>query len=212
VAAWIGWPAELGALLFFVGVPYLALGGWPMVPFSGLLAVNDMGMAGFGGEWPVARWLESGGTGLALGLAGIATLVTGWGLANRGGGRLGLPARGGGILLLHGLAREVHWSFYRAALALTVATIVASSPDGLWPLGNVYVGTWAALALVVVEWSLNPAWREAWRDPARAGLAWLGLGLALLSTLTFLLTRNLWICIVVHWLVAAAVAAVARRQ
>ncbi|MBN1659869.1 MAG: hypothetical protein JXA93_15800 [Anaerolineae bacterium] len=206
-----GWLVEVCAFLFFIGIPYLALGGWPLPPFSGLLSMADMGVAGLGGDWHVARWLESAGTGLALSLAGVIVLGAGWGAANRGGSQLGLPAQGVGYLLARGLAQEIHWSFYRAALAATILSTPALNILGPWAVGNVYAGTWAALALVLFEWSLNPAWRATWRDPARAGRAWLGVGLALLSTLVFLLTRNLWICIAVHWLVAATLTAIARR-
>lgn len=211
-AAWVvsrgvkGWPAlvsrycrglgEAVSALWFVGVPYLALGGWPLPPFSGLLSPADMGIAGLSGDWPVSRWLESAGTGLALGVAAVTALAAAWATANRGDRRLGLPEHPWWQLPIHGFYREAHWVFYRAGLSAILA--------------DVYVGIWAALLLVLIEQGLNPTWRTTWRDPGRAGHPWLALGLALLSTLLFLLTRNLWICIAVHWLVSGIFLTVAR--
>jgi hypothetical protein len=157
-----------------------------------------MGIAGLGGDWPASRWLESAGTGLALGFGAVAVLVAAWAIANRGDRSLGFVVQGWWQIPVIGFAREVHWSFYRAALSAILA--------------DIYAGIWAGLLLVLIEWGLNPAWRSTWRDPERAGRPWLGVGLAFLSALLFLLTRNLWICIAVHWLVSATLLTIARNS
>ena len=64
----VQWIVEVGRFLFYLGIPYLALGGWPLPPFQGLLLPEDMGWVGFNPRWPATRWLGAVGTGLALGL------------------------------------------------------------------------------------------------------------------------------------------------
>jgi hypothetical protein len=152
-----------------------------------------------GAAWPVDRWLEAAATGLALAMAGLVALALAWANANRRGAGtwLAFPPCPAWQVILHGLYREVHWAFYRGALAVV--------------LDNVYAGIFGGLALVYLEWSLDPAWRHAWRDPAQAGAPWLAAGLALLSALIFLLTRNLWICLAAHWLVSGTLWVAGRR-
>ena len=89
------------------------------------------------------------------------------------------------MLLIDGLYCSVHWAFYRTALAVL--------------RDDLYAGIFLGLALVYVEWSLNPFWRRGWRAPSRAGGQWLRAALALVAALVFLLTRNLWVCLGVHW-------------
>lgn len=191
---------EVSLLLFSLAVPYLAVGGWPRRPLSGLLSLQDLGLVGVqGGAWPVDRWLQAAATGLAMAMAGLVALGLAWANANRhgAGNWLMFPSRPAWQVILHGLYREVHWAFYRGTLAVVV--------------DDVYAGIFGGLALVYLEWSLNPAWRHAWRDPAQAGAPWLAAGLALLSASIFLLTRNLWICLAVHWLVDGTFWAASRR-
>jgi hypothetical protein len=179
---------EVPRFLFFLGIPYLALGGWPRRPFQGLLSFKDLGLVGLGLDWPVTRWLGAVGMGLGLGLAALLILALAWKYANRGAGnvRLGFPSRPWGMLLVDGLYQEVHWAFYRGALVVM--------------LNDLYAGVFLGLGLVYLEWSLNPSWRQGWRLGSRAAGQWLRAALALVAALVFLLTRNLWICLGVHWL------------
>jgi hypothetical protein len=94
-----------------------------------------------------------------------------------------LPRRGG-----H--SSEVHWAFYRAAWALT--------------LQDVYAGAFLGLGVVYLEWSQSPFWRQGWRATAQAGGRWLRAAMALVVALLFLLTRNLWVCLAVHWMLELA--------
>jgi hypothetical protein len=170
---------------FYLGVPYLALGGWPRPPFSGLISLDDLGLVGLSPLWPAARWLGSAGTGLALGLAAFLVLLLGWWNANRAGARLRFPPGPWWALLIDGLYLQVHWAFYRAAPAAA--------------LGDVYAGVFLGLGLVVVEWALDPAWRQGWREPEQAAERWLRVALAVTSALIFWFTRSLWACLAVHW-------------
>jgi hypothetical protein len=172
-----------GRFLFFLGIPYLALGGWTRPTFQGLLSVEDMGLVGLNEYWPVTRWLEAAGTGLGLGFVALLVLILIWASAVR---RLGFAPRPWWGLVVDGLYLEVHWAFYRGALAVL--------------LDDVYAGVFAGLALVFVEWGLSPFWRRGWRLSRLAAERWLRAALALIIAVLFLLTRNLWVCLVVHWL------------
>ncbi len=182
------WPVQVGRFFLFLGIPYLALGGWPRQPFQGLLSLDDMGMVGLGVRWPVDRWLESAGTGLGIGLLAVAALALAWVGARRGPDRpwLRFPPRPWWLLLVDVIYLEVHWAFYRGALAVLT--------------GDVYAGVFLGLSLVYLEWSLSPYWRSGWQQENRVAGQWLRAALALVVALIFLLTRNLWVCLGTHLL------------
>jgi hypothetical protein len=194
------WLVEVARFLFYLGIPYLALGGWPRRPYQGLLAPEDMGLVGPGSAWPANRWLEAVGTGFGLALLALIVLLVAWNQAHQIGlGRgLGFSPRAWWLLLVEGLYLEAHWAFYRSALAVT--------------LGDLYAGVFWGLGVVFVEWACNPLWREGWRQPAESAALWLRAALALLSALLFLLTRNLWVCLGVHWLLTAVLWLPGRHQ
>jgi hypothetical protein len=179
---------EAGRFLFFLGIPYLALGGWPRQPYQGLLSLEDLGLVGLSVRWPVTRWLEAAGTGLAVGLAALLILSVAWLRARHGpeDTRLHFPHRPGWWVVINVLYLEAHWAFYRAGLGSL--------------LDDVYAGVFLGLGLIYLEWGLNPFWRRGWRRPARAAERWLRAALALVIALVFLLTRNLWVCVGIHGL------------
>jgi len=178
---------QAARFLFYLGVPYLALGGWPRDSFQGLLSLKDMGFVGLSFDWPVTRWLEAVALGLGLGLAALILLVIAWRYAVRGseGVPLVFAPQPWWALLVDGLYYGVHWAFYRGAIAVL--------------RDDVYAGVFLGLALVYLEWSLSPIWRQGWRTSSRAAGQWLRAALALVAALSFLLTRNLWVCLGVHW-------------
>ena len=180
------WLAQAGRFAFFLVVPYLALGGWPRQPYQGFLSLEDMGLVGLSEHWPVTRWLEAAGIGLGWG--GLALLLLGlaWVGANRRAGRTWLVFSFSQwwAVLVGVLYLEVHWAFYRGALAVM--------------LGDAYVGAVLGLGLVYLEWTLDPFWRRAWRLESQAAQYWLHAALVFVITVLFLLTRNLWVCLAVH--------------
>ena len=182
-------PALLHAarFVYYLGVPYLVLGGWPLPPYRGLLAPLNLGLAGFAPPWTVARWLEAAGTGLSVGFLAVGFVVAAWLNANRGRAvtHLGFAPSPVWLLLVDGLYRQMHWAFYRGALAVL--------------FDDLYVGVFWGLALVLVEWVSSPAWWSCWRRERCAGDAWLLAVQAVVSALLFLLTSNLWVCLAVHW-------------
>jgi hypothetical protein len=182
------WLKQIGRFLLHLGIPYLVLGGWPRRPYSGLLSLEDMGLVGLNEHWQVTRWLEAAGTGLGLGLFSLVILAVAW--MHVGRARLRFRPKPWWALLVDGLYLEVHWAFYRGGLAVL--------------LDDIYAGTFLGLAFVYLEWGLNPFWREGWRLPARAGERWLRAAMSLIVALLFLFTRNLWVCLGVHWLLELA--------
>jgi len=187
LAQGVGLFVQAVRFLFYLGVPYLALGGWPRHSFQGLLSLKDMGFVGLSLDWPVTRWLDAVALGLGLGLAALILLVIAWRYAVRSseGVPLTFSPRPWWVLLVDGLYCSVHWAFYRGAIAVL--------------RDDVYAGVFLGLALVYFEWSLSPSWRKGWRMPSRAAEQWLRAALALVAALIFLLTRNLWVCLGVHW-------------
>lgn len=194
------WLHQAGRFLFYLAVPYAALGGWPQRPYQGLLSLDDMGIVGLSERWPVTRWLESAGVGLGWGLVALMMMVLAWAIANRRSSDTSLraaPARGWAVLV-NVLYLQVHWAFYRGALAVI--------------LNDVYTGVFLGLGLVYVEWGLNPFWRRDWRRASRAAEPWLRSSLALAIALLFLLSRNWWVCLAVHLLVEFSVRQADRQR
>jgi hypothetical protein len=200
---------QAGRFVYYLVVPYLALGGWRprllgWLPQQGLLALEDVGLVGPGLQWPVTRWLEAAGTGLGLGLLALLVLGLAWAIAShlfrtgRTAATISFAPRPWWALLISGLYLEIHWAFYRGGLGLA--------------LGDVYAGVFWGLAAVCLEWILNPSWRAGWPAASRAGHVWLNAGLALTSALLFLLTRNLWVCLAIHWLLVLAFWLLARHR
>lgn len=184
---------QTGRFLYFLGIPYLVLGGWPRPMMSGLLSLQDMGLVAWGPRWHAARWLQAAGNGLGLGMVALAMLSLAWINANRRSPQNGISPslcfspQPYWVLMVDLIYLEVNWAFYRGALTLL--------------LGDVYAGVFVSLALVLLQWGLSPLWREGWGSRSRAADQWLRSALVLLAALTFLTTRNLWICLLIHGLV-----------
>jgi hypothetical protein len=193
------WPAlravgleDILRCAFALGVPYLALGGWPMPPLRALISLNQLGLVGLLPKRPAAWWFDAWSLGLGLVVSAVVVLVLARVYARRPAGGTGLefPQRAWWALLLDGLCLQMHWAFYRTAM------VVISEDE--------YVGVFLGLGLVYLEWALNPYWREGWRVQGSSAARWLRAALAMVSALVFLLTRNLWVCLGTHWLVELA--------
>jgi hypothetical protein len=194
------WLVQIGRFLFYLVIPYLALGGWPRKPYQGLISREDMGIVGLSEHWPVMRWLEAAGVGLGWGVIALGFLGLAWASANRRDGGTWLlfsPSRWWAVLVSV-LYLEVHWAFYRGALAVV--------------LDNAYAGVFLGLGLIYLEWSLNPFWRQGWRLGSQAAERWLRACLVLVIALLFLLSHNLWVCLAVHVLLEFFVRQLGRER
>lgn len=185
---------RVGRLLYYVGVPFAALfwgrdalisrffGLQPLVlpvsggsPHSALLTANWL------------DWLHDFGWAAALGLGSAGLLqLAGW--AHR---RALPPADGthpvrkasGWDAIREAAYHEIHWAFYRNA------------PIAAFGL---YWGIWGGLALTALEAVANPSWRKGISDAGQVTPQLLRASLAVVSSILFLHTQNLWLAIVVH--------------
>ncbi|MBU0702608.1 MAG: hypothetical protein KKC18_01925 [Chloroflexi bacterium] len=180
---------ELLRLLYYVGVPYGAL-------LWGHDAVLE-GLLGLGGEKanvaPAANWLDWArdvGWTAALGIGAWAVLALGWWAYRRALAAADSEVEVGGanvsgwVLLREAAYHEVHWAFYRNAPILALGA---------------YGGIWTGLALAALEAALNPAWRKGLTDPRTAPAQLMRGALAVVSSLLFLMTQNLWLALALHW-------------
>jgi hypothetical protein len=190
---------QAARFLFFLGIPYLALGGWPRQPFQGLLSLEDLGLVALSLRWPLTRWLSAVGTAVGLGLAALLLLLLALTNARRAADdyRLRFRAQPWWAVLVNVLYLEVHWAFYRSALAVAI--------------GDLHSGAFLGLGLVYLEWGLNPLWRQSWRSDSGAADPWLRAALALVVALIFLFTRNLWACLGTHLLLEFTLRATSPR-
>lgn len=180
---------EILRLLYYVGVPYGAL-------LWGRDAVVE-GLLGLGGEKanvaPAAHWLDWArdvGWTAVLGIGAWAVLALGWWAYRRALAAADSEVQVGGanvsgwVLLREAAYHEVHWAFYRNAPILALGA---------------YGGIWTGLALAALEAALNPAWRKGLTDPRTAPAQLMRGALAVVSSLLFLMTQNLWLALALHW-------------
>jgi hypothetical protein len=177
------------AWLWWVGVPYLAVGGWPMR--QGVLEGRAMGLPE--PAWSSWAWLEMTSTGFLVGVLLFFVWVGMRGLVTRAYRirRIAAPRADWRRFsvwkrLLEVIALDAHWAFYWAAMSVV--------------LDDRYAGLWAGLALMFAEWAADPWWRDDLSNLARAPRRWQRMAAALGVALIFWQTGNLWICICIHWL------------
>ena len=95
---------------------------------------------------------------------------------------------------------EAHWAFYRNAPLLGLRSDVEGA----------YLGIWIGLGVVALEAALNPEWRRGLSLPEQAPQRLMRVALALLSALLFWRTQNLWLAILLHFVISWALSAIAR--
>jgi len=191
-------------LLYHVGIPAAAL-FWGrdavVARFLGLQPLLLPDSAATGQSAAVAAnwstWLQNLGwaAGIALasaGLLALASLTLRKALSNLETVDEDRERPSAPVAAREALYHETHWAFYRNA------PIVA--------FGS-YWGPWVGLFLVGVQAAANPRWRQSLGDP---GTAWRKLrraALAVVSTLLFLRTQNLWLAFLVHGVISWTMAA-----
>jgi len=180
------WIGEILRLIYYLGIPFL-------VAVSGLLGADLLGISGT--DWIPGEnvqgflwedWVRGLGLSavVALSVAGVWFVAR---LVSRTAGIIPVLQGVPGPLwqrLLSALYDQIHWAFYRSAAIL-------------W-MDDLYWGTFAGLALILLEVGLNPALWWKLKSPETAGPPLLRLGIAGTSSLLFLGTQNLWLTTGVH--------------
>ena len=189
----MGWPhrrwlLEAIRFLYYIGIPYAAL-------LRGVVLPRLMGLTHL-------DWVKGIGLGAAFGWGALLLLALIWWWYARALAALPLSARerwatrvgddstDGWILLREAIYLETHWAFYRSAAILL--------------LDNHYAGVFVGFLLVTLEWSINPAWRTDLSLPGRSANILLRWGMAFVTAIIFLLIRNLWLLVPIHWSIEVA--------
>jgi hypothetical protein len=190
----IPWVEEAIRFLYYLGIPFLAaLNGLlpaDLLGVQGTEWVGDQGLQGF----PWEEWVQGIGLMVAAVVAMVAVWLVGRWVCNRAGLAPVSPDLPGPLWqrVMHAFYDQIHWAFYR------------SGPI-LW-LGDVYWGTFAGLALTLVEILLNPSVRWSLKNSETAGPPLFRLGMAWITALLFLATQNLWLTIGFHFILAGLMA------
>jgi len=203
LSAWrfFPWLLQLLRLLYYIGVPFAALLWGHDAVVGRLLGLQRLDLSVLSGKVvsadTAANWLDWAhdlGWAVALGIGAWGLLALAWwayrralvtaGITAGEGDVLARANSSGWVLLREAAYQEVHWAFYRNAPALAAGT---------------YWGLWIGLALVALEATLNPAWRQSLADPQRVPAQLLRGALAVVSCALFMLTQNLWLAMALHW-------------
>lgn len=177
------WITQLLRLLYAVGLPAAAL------LLRGALTPSGLGLKPF-------FWVESDAFDLAQtgweswvrdfgwGCAGILGLwlcvIAGDNTAKRYAQHPFVLKRNVGIAIREAVYHQAHWAFYREPFVL------------LWGAG---LGTWAGLILVALEALVNPARWNDLQSPSRGRDLLIRGGLAVMSAVLYIQTRNVWIAL-----------------
>ena len=170
----------------------------------GALSARLMGLAEI-------DWVGSLRAGAPLMFVIIGLLIFGWLVYRRslaGDRRRARFARVGATLRapIDAALLQWHWAFYRA-LAIALVPVLAgalASSEILRPLGSqlmaapLYWGSWLGLALIAVEWALNPFGRAGLQRPGQRETALLRVVLAITTTALFTLAPNFWLLLITH--------------
>jgi hypothetical protein len=178
----------------------------------GALSPRLMGLSGIG-------WVGSLRAGVPLMFLIIGLLIFGWLVYRRSltGDRSRTRIERVGATLrapVDAALLQWHWAFYRAlAIALLpIAAGVLANSEILHSLGKLllsapfYWGSWLGLALIAVEWALNPFGRAELKRPGQREIALLRVVLAVATTALFTLTPNFWLLLSVHLAVETVIA------
>jgi hypothetical protein len=176
-----------GRLVYYVGLPYIAL-------LTQSLSPPDLGLAGNSGPivgWSSVDWLRHLSTAFVVGVLALVPIVLAARQLARTVQPLGVDKRSTGAILIEAAYAEIHWAFYRAAPLII--------------LGDVYWATVIGLGLIGVEVLVTLVRNGPGTQPEEYQ-AWLGQALLLtMSATVFIATRNVWLALLLHIVVELAI-------
>jgi hypothetical protein len=164
--------SELARWIYFLATPWLVL----MLGYGTMRTLGIWGM----------DWLEGSPYFAFLSLGALLVLVWVWRPYIRAEHANSLDESGWNWArhIVEGIYQEAHWAFYRCGPIL-------------W-LNDFYWGSFFGLAIALIEnWS-NPAMRESVHVVAGADAPLWKVSLAIVSTIIFIFTQNVWYCLVIH--------------
>jgi hypothetical protein len=167
---------ELGRLVYYVGVPYVAL----------ILGWVDLRALGLG----YLDWADGLRWTIVLALATWSLLMFVWVPYLRATSNI--PVRLNSEVLswsrraVEVIYMQAHWAFYRAACILILISFFKDDVAVYW-------GTSAGLALIFLEAWADPRVRRSLTHVGQGELALWSAGQAIINTVGFVLTRNVWL-------------------
>jgi len=204
-----GWAASVLRFVYYIGLPYIALvlgvvpGRYLGLVGAGLAQETPSGLdPGFLAQirdyvsLVILNWLPDVGTVVTLGAVTTLFLGITWlGYAYLRGNIIS----GSGISpsfqqgdysmwVLHVIYQAVHWSFYRSAVWLLT--------------GDLYLGVFGGIILVVGEWLLDAGWVHRVRHAHTGEIPLVDASVLVATSLIFFFVPNLWLLVPVHWLLA----------
>lgn len=186
---------QIVRLLYYVGLPYGAV----LRRALSLVVIGARGPEASSAAWwllgwSVTDWTRMLGSAVTLGSISAVMLGLAWRNAARAQGQLAVNEQWADapwwVTARETLFNEIHWGFYRAAPLLVVS-------DAYWAI-------LLSAAFPLAEWMLAPDWWEQARGgPRRNQILMQGVWLTA-STTCFALTRNLWLTLMLHLILALA--------
>ncbi len=200
-------------LLYYIGVPFAALlFGHDAVTtrFLGLQPFELPSAGGTDASGIIAQnwlnWARDTGWTAAAGAAVFVFLLIAWWAYRRALAAADfredtVPAPvSGWTHLREAVYHEAHWSFYRNAPLIALRSHAQGA----------YWGIWAGLSVVALEAALNPEWRQGLTIPEQAPSLLVRAALAVLSAILFWKTQNLWLAILLHFVISWGLSSIAR--
>ncbi len=154
------------------------------------------------------QWLTMAAVGAPLVAIITGVLLLGW-LVYRHTATAAAPPVPAAVRLLataraplDALLQQWHWAFYRALMIVWLAELQSSSAVAVALAAEpLYWGSWLGMALVGLEFGLNPFARARLRTPGLQEATLRTVALAVATTALFTLTRSFWLCLACHLIV-----------
>ena len=177
------WVVHPLRLLYAVGIPAAAL-LWRRILTERGLGLQPL-LWLYDDASPIAQanwqdWVKDIGWTAVIALSAWIVLAMGDRMIKRRVGAQAPTHHDPGKALREAVYHQVHWAFYREPFVL------------LW--GSA-MGAWAGLIPVTLEAMMNPARWEDLQHPSRGRDLLIRIGLALVGTMLYIQTQNLWLTI-----------------